>query len=224
MELKKVLSSSILQDEAMFDVYHAMSLEILQVVIEKNRQVVIGITGPPGAGKSTVAQSIANIIPDSIVVPMDGYHYTKAKLNTFDDPKEAFRRRGAHWTFDGEKFVHDLEQLKSHRSGKFPSFDHGVGDPVEEDITVTTHHKVVLVEGNYLLLDIEPWKQIKGILDFTYFINCDESILRDRVIKRHMKTGRSEEEAIERVETNDILNAREIQLAISRADKVIQSV
>jgi pantothenate kinase len=220
----KLSTGSMLADEEMFDTYHEMAMEILQLVYDKNGQVVIGVTGPPGAGKSTVSQSVASMIPDSIVIPMDGFHFTKEKLRSFEDPDEAFKRRGASWTFDGEAFVRSLKQLKENHFGRFPSFDHCVGDPFEDDIVVTANNKVVIVEGNYLLLNSEPWKKIKDILDFTYFIECDEETILKRLVKRHMKTGLNEKQSIERIETNDMLNANEINETKSRANKVIPSV
>jgi pantothenate kinase len=221
---KKLSTSAILVDESMFDTYHDMAVEIVHLVYEKNRQVVIGITGAPGSGKSTTAESIASLIPDCIVVPMDGFHYTKAHLSSMEDPTEAFKRRGAQWTFDGQRFVQALKDLKSHKSGKFPSFDHNKGDPIEEDIIVTPKHKVILVEGNYLLLDQDPWKEIKDILDFTYFMNCDLEVSNERLKNRHISVGRTPEEASERIESNDVLNAKLIQESMNRADKIIQSV
>jgi len=116
-----------------------------------------------------------------------GFHYTKAQLSAFPDPVEAFKRRGAHWTFDGSSFVSCLKKLKENGKFSFPSFDHGVGDPVNNDINVNENHHVVIIEGNYLLLNEQPWSEIKNILDFCYFIDVDIETVEKRVFSRHCK-------------------------------------
>jgi pantothenate kinase len=216
---------SVSVDHAMRLTYEEVSREIMDLYQQKGqKQLLIAIAGPPGAGKSTFSSALHKLIPKSKVLPMDGYHYTKALLKAFPDPIEAFKRRGSHWTFDGEAFVKALQKLKSDGHGLFPSFDHGVGDPVENDITIGEEDEIVLIEGNYLLLDIAPWREIKEVVDFSYFIYCDVPIISDRVCLRHMSVGRTEAEAKERVDTNDALNAIEILGCRHRADKIINSV
>lgn len=213
-------------DSLMVENYRLMEEIILDLSskVKDGKQLLIGLAGPPGAGKSTTSARLTELIPGSIILPMDGYHLTKQQLSQFKNPKEAFSRRGAHWTFDGERFLRDIQVLRSTGEGKFPSFDHGVGDPVENDIHISKENKIIFVEGNYLLLPIEPWVHIKEYLDYCFFISCEESIIYDRVYKRHMGTGNTEELAKHRVETNDIINAREILLSQTRADKVINSM
>ncbi len=184
---------------------------------------MVAIAGPPGAGKSTTARALVTLISGSVLLPMDGYHYTKAQLSAFDDPQEAFRRRGAHWTFDGPKFVGDMKALKENHDGRFPSFDHGIGDPIEDDIEITAESRVVIVEGNYLLQDIDPWRELKDVFDFSYFIYAPIEVIEGRIFKRHVSVGRTEEQALERVKTNDAPNAREILECKDRADKVVYS-
>lgn len=212
-------------DHAMLATYEEVSREIVELFQRKGqKQLLIAIAGPPGAGKSTLSSALHSLIPNSKVLPMDGYHYTKAQLSSFPDPVEAFKRRGAHWTFDGKSFVEALTKLKANGHGMFPSFDHGVGDPVENDIEVKEEDKIVLIEGNYILLETEPWNQIKDIVDFSYFIYCDVPVISNRVCLRHMSVGRTEAEAKERVDTNDALNAIEILESRHRADKIINSI
>ncbi len=218
-------------DGAMEPVYAQTAEKIIQFYKEaQNHQrnmILVGIAGPPGAGKSTTASALHKIIPRSLVVPMDGYHYRKSQLQQFPNPEEAFARRGAEWTFDAEKFVHDLRCLKETGHFSFPSFDHGVGDPVEAAITVDRQlYDVVLVEGNYLLLPEDPWNKLKdeNILDLSIFIHADLEVVNDRVYKRHIGVGRSPQVAKERVETNDSLNAQKILRSADRADLVIHSI
>ena len=213
----------------MQDTYNRLAKEIISASqsIGSDEQLLIGIAGPPGGGKSTTAERLAERIPNSIIVPMDGYHFTKERLSQFPDPVSAFARRGAHWTFDGEAFVAALTSLREKKTGMFPAFSHGVGDPVENSIEVRgpAEHKVVIVEGNYLLLDISPWDKITSILNFTYFIDCDLQVVEQRIYKRHMSVGRNTaERAWERVTTNDSPNAQLIFANKNGADAIIQSL
>lgn len=89
---------------------------------------------------------------------------------------------------------------------------------------ITADHKVVLIEGNYLLLDTEPWRHIKDIVDYSYFIGSDIDTIENRIYSRHLSVGYSAEEAMERVKTNDIINAKLILETAGRSDKVIQSL
>ena len=171
---------------------------------------------------------IGLLTPITVVLPIDGYHYTKDALSKFPNPAQAFARRGAHWTFDAERFVADLISLKkdSSQNFTFPSFDHAVGDPIENDITVNNNSEIIIIEGNYLLLDKEPWSIIKRhIADFSIFISADEDIIRRRVINRHLKAHpeQTREFATNRFESNDLLNAREINETSVRADLIIES-
>ena len=180
--------------------------------------------------KTKTSQRLIGLLtPTTVVLPMDGYHYSKERLSNFSNAEEALARRGAHWTFDAERFVADLINLKNDflsRDLTFPSFDHAVGDPLENDITVDKNAEIIIIEGNYLLLDKEPWSIIKRtIADFSIFISVDEDIIRSRVINRHLEAhpDQTREFATNRFESNDLLNAREINETSVRADLIIDS-
>lgn len=155
---------------------------------------------------------------------MDGFHYYKYQLDEFPDSVLAYKRRGAHWTFDADKFVNRLKFTKSAGSGSFPSFDHSNGDPVEDDILIGSSDEVIIIEGLYLLLNISPWDEIKSLCDLNIFIQCPEEVLIARLCDRHMKTLKlSEHDALTRAVTNDIPNSVEIIESSSNADLIINS-
>lgn len=181
-------------------------------------RVLIGIAGPPGAGKTTLCAAVAAAInsqhPGSaIALPMDGYHYTRAELDKFKDPVEAHNRRGSHWTFDAPALADKLEQIKavprSEKAVLLPSFDHGVGDPVPDAYSVGQEVFYVLMEGNYLLMgaveeDEDPaWQRVKNVWTERWLVEIDLDEAMERVKLRHMGTNRSEEAALARIAAND---------------------
>ncbi|CAG8577968.1 2150_t:CDS:2 [Racocetra fulgida] len=150
----------------------------------------------------------------SVMVPMDGYHYPQKILDTFPDPKEAYARRGAYWTFDAQGLLTLTEALRrpidSSQTITAPSYDHGKGDPVENDIEILPSHKLVIMEGLYLHLKEPPvWKSIASHMDELWFLHIDREIAKKRIIKRHIQTE-TEEQAFFRVENNDMVNANYI--------------
>jgi pantothenate kinase len=103
------------------------------------RQIIVGLVGPPGVGKSTSSAQLASRIPRSTVVPMDGYHFSKRHMGERFQGAELERAillRGSPPSFDAEAFVSALTQLRVSGSGRFPSFAHGTGDPVQDEIEV----------------------------------------------------------------------------------------
>jgi pantothenate kinase len=180
--------------------------------------------GPPGSGKSTIAQFLEEfLLRDKNVrvgrIQMDGYHIPKNKLSAQD-----MQRRGAYWTFDPEKLLNDLLNLKSKKTTFFPSFDHGQGDPVEQAVKIEGNVQVVIVEGNYLLLkQAEHWNRIAELFDQSWFIHADKEIIRERLVQRHMSTGDSKERAIFRVENNDLINADLIFSTSCHASRMISN-
>lgn len=204
-----------------------LTAELKQIAAERTdgSQHWLGIAGAPGSGKSTLADQLRQRLGRlAVVIPMDGYHFYREQLDALPDPVSAHARRGAPFTFDAARFVQDLQRAKQMRSGSFPAFDHGVGDPVEDARTLVPETKLVLVEGNYLLLNEEPWCQLREtVFDETWFLDVPLSICADRALQRHQRTGKSADEAIGRVRNNDLLNGQYVVTASrTRCDRRIR--
>lgn len=189
-----------------------------------DQQHWIGLAGSPGSGKSTLAAALKERLgPWLTVIPLDGFHYSRSELSNMNDPEEAFARRGAPFTFNAAKFVNTLIKARSEGQGSFPSFDHNVGDPVEDTIILRKEAQIVLVEGNYLLLEDVPWSRIqKLVFDETWYLDVPPAVCNQRVFDRHVQTGMTEEDARFRVENNDSKNAKLISMqSPGNADRIL---
>jgi pantothenate kinase len=224
--------------KCMEDVYHILARRTLMAakqtdVISANKaRYMIGVVGSPGSGKSTLAKQTTKIINAiqqdevAVVLPMDGYHYTKKQLDGFKDPEAAHARRGAHWTFDADAFVDKVREVATDAgSVKYaPTFDHGQGDPVKDGVCIERHHTIVFVEGLYLLLDAAPWKQLRDVFDETWYIDCDVDEAMRRVYNRMTRNGRLPRDARHRIESNDRPNAMEVLNTACDADMMLPSL
>lgn len=148
---------------------------------------------------------------------MDGYHFSRAHLAAMPDPATAIHRRGAAFTFDAEGFYQLVRRLREPLGPEAtticaPSFDHAVKDPVADGIAISPSTMVVIVEGNYLCLDREPWKSAARLLDELWFLEVDREVARSRLVKRHVASGicPDEEAARHRISSTDFLNADDI--------------
>jgi len=192
--------------------------------LEEGKIFWLGIAGAPGSGKSTLSQGLQQRLGEiAVVIPMDGYHFYRGELDKMPNSDEAHKRRGAPFTFNAKRFVQELANARQQGEGSFPSFDHGQGDPVEKEIRlIAGQHRVAVVEGNYLLLEEEPWKQIRTLLDETWFLEVDIELCMQRVRARFLATGRDQRTADFRIKTNDRPNAELVtRVSPQYADRVI---
>lgn len=152
-------------------------------------------------------------------IPMDGYHLTREQLSAMPDPVTAHARRGAAFTFDAPAFLDLVQRLREPilpetKTLHAPSFDHATKDPKPDDLPITPEMRVLLFEGNYLSLGTgaREWKEAAGLMDELWFVQVEESVARQRLVKRHVVAGiaRDEEEAGKRADENDLVNGREI--------------
>lgn len=166
------------------------------------------------------------------VMPMDGYHLSRAELKEMPNAEEAVRRRGAEWTFNPVQLSRDLAAMKRYNErGLYedvlvPSFDHGVGDPVQRDIRIPGSAGVVVVEGNYVLYCGTPaWAAVTDAFDVKVFLACDRDVCIQRLATRHMKAwGITMEVAMVRAMGSDTVNGDLTDTTQVNADVVMHSI
>lgn len=198
-------------------------------------------------GKTTLASLVVNRINDkhhnaspglglsdnvAAFVPMDGYHLSREQLSAMPDPDTAHARRGAAFTFDASSFLELVKRVRAPlcpETGTLyaPSFDHSVKDPVQDDIPIHPNARILIFEGNYLSLGTgaSEWKEAAEMMDELWFVQVDETVARNRLIARHVKSGiaKNEEEAAKRADENDLLNGEEIIQGRLKVHEVIMS-
>lgn len=166
------------------------------------------------------------------LIPMDGFHLSRAQLSALPDPALAHARRGAAFTFDGDSFLQLVLKLREpigleSRIVYAPSFDHAIKDPVPDDIAIPPNIRIVLFEGNYLSLNRPPWNKAAALMDELWFVEIDLELARRRLVARHVKAGLEPdaESAHRRVTSNDLVSAEEIiQHRIRPVHEIIRSM
>lgn len=190
---------------------------------------VLGVAGPPGAGKSTLAAALVAALGDrAVLVPMDGFHLAQAELVRLGRAD----RKGAPDTFDAAGFVALLRRLRApgDRGAGVPAdevvyaptFDRALEEPVAGAIAVPADVPLVVVEGNYLLHDDGAWSRVAGLLDETWFVDVDDAVRVERLVARHVAFGRTPDAARAWVLRSDEANARLVSAGRGRADRVLR--
>lgn len=182
-----------------------------------DRRVLVGISGAPGAGKSTFAAALAERI-GATVLPMDGFHLPQARLVELGRRD----RMGAPDTFDVDAFVELLDALRSGAPVGAPGFDRTIEEPVPGAIRIEPGDRILLIEGNYLLHDADGWERVAPLLDATIFVHLDHVIRHDRLIARHIAFGKTPDAARTWALGTDERNAALIAAGSSRADLVLE--
>jgi pantothenate kinase len=221
-----------------------------------SRRLLLAISGIPGSGKSQLANLLVKSLntqhhetyaaahpnqppgpapsnPDiAIVIPLDGFHLTRAQLSSLPNAEEAIFRRGAAFTFDALGYFVLVQKLRAPLEATTPtiyapSFDHAIKDPVANDIGIPASARIVVFEGLYTALDRSGgWREAAELMDEVWAVEVGMAVAEARVAKRNFAAGISSslEESLSRARESDMRNARDVLENRVEVQEVVRSV
>jgi pantothenate kinase len=200
---------------------NAVFLPLLQRLTDmqkkKDGRILVMLAAPPGAGKSTLSSFLEVLSKEQDdlcnvqAIGMDGFHRRQEYLLSHDTERDGktikmVEIKGAPITFDLEKLTEAVKRVASGKTCGWPSYDRHLHNPVEDTYTVS--EKIVILEGNYLLLNEDGWRELRNYADYTIRIIANEDFLRSRLIDRKAKSGNTLEKATAFVDFSDMANVR----------------
>jgi len=194
-------------------------------LVGDRRRVVLGIAGAPGAGKSTLAEALVQGVAraegaDWVAhVPMDGFHLADVQLDRLGSRS----RKGAPDTFDAEGYAALLRRLIDEPESWVyaPGFERSLEQPLAAAMVVPPAARLVVTEGNYLLLPEARWQRARAALAEVWFVTGDDDLRRSRLVERHVTFGKEHDAATAWVERTDEANAAVVAAVAHRADRVV---
>ena len=199
------------------EIFLPLLRELNRLQQEKGRRVLAMLSAPPGAGKTTLLSFLQKLSRETEgirpiqTIGMDGFHRRQEYLQTHSVLRDEKRIsmveiKGAPVTFDLERLTAQIQKVAAGENCGWPTYDRLLHNPVENATRVDGD--IVLLEGNYLLLDEDGWRELSPYADYTISIRADEELLRKRLIERRIKTGVPEEAAVRFVDFSDMPNVR----------------
>ena len=172
---------------------------------DKNRYF-IALSGPPASGKSTISENLAKDLSakgyNSSILQMDGFHYDDLILKE----KKLLSKKGAPETFDVMGLINFVSRLHKEDEVVIPIFDRSLELSRSSAVIISKNTKVIIVEGNYVLLNSYPWSELHKFFNTTVMINCEKKILEKRLIERWENFNLPKKEIDEKVYKNDLPN------------------
>lgn len=198
-----------------------MASELHSLAKESDERVMVGICGPPGAGKSWVADGIARTLgPDvAVVVPFDGFHLSTEIIGN----TPLMSRRGAVDTFDLGSYKSLIERLRARDEDVVyaPMFKRGLEEPIASAIAIPREVPVVITEGNYLLTPHPILRTVRALLDAVWYLHTPPAVRLPQLVARHVAFGKNASDAEEWARGSDQRNADEIESTRQWADRII---
>ncbi|WP_237570919.1 nucleoside/nucleotide kinase family protein [Mycolicibacterium lacusdiani] len=199
-------------------------VESARALVVRGERRILGLTGAPGAGKSTVAEQLVAALGSdvAVLVPMDGFHLANEVLIDLGRRE----RKGAHDTFDDGGYARLIETLRAQRLGDpvvyAPRFRREIEESIGSSIPVPATVPLVVTEGNYLLLDSDAWPAARSYIDEVWFLAPDTDVRHSRLLRRHEAYGKSPEDAASWALGPDERNAQMIESTAGRADRIVR--
>jgi pantothenate kinase len=188
--------------------------------LTRSGRALLGIAGVPGAGKSTLAaQLVAALGSEAALVPMDGFHLADAAL----DRLGLRDRKGASETFDGWGYLALLRRLATETGHPVyaPDFHRTLEQPIAGAIAVGPEVRLVITEGNYLLLPDGPWPHVRDALAEVWYAETDEAVRQRRLLARHVRFGKDPAAAAAWIAAVDEPNAELVRRGRDAADLLV---
>jgi pantothenate kinase len=196
-----------------------INAEIRALLADRPGRLIVGITGAPGAGKSTIARRLVDdFVDEAAYLPMDGFHLSNAQLDRLGRRS----RKGAPDTFDVDGYVATLQRVSAayrERDVYAPEFDRDVEESIAAGLVVPRGARLVITEGNYLA----HWPEVRALVDRLYYLDVPADVRRRRLVERHLAGGRTPHQAHAWVDDVDEQNAHVIAATESACDATIQA-